>query len=72
VNFDKHSKPTRRAKFLAAMDQVVRAPWKLVGQRLETANQPHELHAEVVVDRGALFPCPDCSDSTEAREGEAL
>lgn len=26
------------------------APWKLVGQRLDTAKQPHELHLEVVAD----------------------
>ena len=35
------------------------APWKLSGQRLDIEKRPHELHLEVVADRGAMFPCPD-------------
>jgi transposase len=48
------------------------APWKLVGQRLDTAKQPHELHLEVVADRGALFPCPDCSRACKAHDFESF
>ena len=36
------------------------APWKLASQRLDIEKRPHELHLEVVADRGALFPCPQC------------
>ena len=29
------------------------APWKLASQRLDIEKRPHELHLEVVADRGA-------------------
>jgi transposase len=36
------------------------APWRVVGQRLETDKQPNELHLAVAADPGARFPCPTC------------
>ena len=42
------------------------APWKLSGQRLDIEKRPHELHLEVVADRGAVFPCPECRRACKA------
>jgi transposase len=44
------------------------APWKLVGQRLDIEKRPNELHLEVVADRGALFPCPECDGACKAHD----
>ncbi len=46
----------------------VRAPWKLVGQRLDTDKRPHELHLEVAAERGAHFACPDCGWLSKAHD----
>ena len=35
-------------------------PWKLSCHWLDVEKRPHELRLEVVSDRGALFPCPEC------------
>ena len=43
-------------------------PWRLVGQRLDTDKQPHELHLEVAAERGSLFPCPTCGKSCKAHD----
>ncbi len=43
-------------------------PWKLVGQRLDTDEQPNELHIELAADRGARFPCPDCDRLCKAHD----
>jgi len=43
-----------------ALGLGLEAPWKLSGQRLDIDKRPHELHLEVVTDRGAAFPCPAC------------
>ena len=43
-------------------------PWRLVGQRLDTSKQPHELHLEVAADRGSLFPCPVCGKPCKAHD----
>ncbi|CAO0821217.1 hypothetical protein DFAR_2210025 [Desulfarculales bacterium] len=34
-------------------------PWRLVGQRVDTKKQPHEVLLEVAADRGAECPCPE-------------
>ena len=43
-------------------------PWKLSGQRLDIEKRPHELHLEVVSERGALFPCPECGRACKAHD----
>jgi transposase len=43
-----------------------------VGQRLDTERRPHELHLEVVADRGALFPCPQCQRACKAHDFESF
>jgi hypothetical protein len=43
------------ANVVLALGLGVRAPWKLVGQRLDRDKQPNELHLEVAAARGALF-----------------
>ena len=47
-------------------------PWKLTGQRLDIEKRPHELHLEVVTDRGALFPCPECRRACKAHDFESF
>jgi len=41
-------------------------PWKLFGQRLDIEPRPHELHLEVVSERGALFARPECGRACKA------
>jgi transposase len=48
------------------------APWRLAGHRLDTGKRPHELHLEVVVERGALFPCPDCKRACKAHDFDSF
>ena len=43
-------------------------PWELSGQRLDIEKRPHELHLEVVAERGALFPCPACGRACKAHD----
>ena len=43
-------------------------PWELSGQRLDIEKRPHELHLEVVAERGALFPCPECGRACKAHD----
>ena len=43
-------------------------PWKLSGQRLDVEKRPNELHLEVIADRGALFPCPECRRACKAHD----
>ena len=44
------------------------APWKLAGQRLDVEKRPNELHLEVIADRAALFPCPECARACKAHD----
>lgn len=56
------------ANDVLALGLGVRAPWKLVGQRLDRDKQPNELHLEVAAERGALFACPDCGRLCKAHD----
>ncbi len=47
-------------------------PWKLSGQRLDSEKRPHELHLEVIAERGALFPCPECGRACKAHDFAAF
>ena len=47
-------------------------PWKLSGQRLDVEKRPNELHLEVIADRGALFPCPECQRACKAHDFESF
>ena len=44
----------------------------MVGQRLDTDKQPHELHLEVAAERGSLFPCPVCGKPCKAHDFAAF
>jgi len=44
------------AKDVFTLGLGLSAPWKLAGHRLDIDKQPHELHLEVIADRGASFP----------------
>ena len=55
-----------------ALGLGLESPWKLSGQRLDIAKQPHELHLEVIADRGALFPCPDCKRACRAHDFDSF
>ena len=43
-------------------------PWRVVDQRLETAQQPHELRLAISAEPGALFPCPTCGRAAKAHD----
>ena len=55
-----------------ALGLGLESPWKLSGQRLDIEKQPHELHLEVIADRGALFPCPDCKRACRAHDFDSF
>ena len=40
------------ANMVLALGLGMRPPWRLVGQRLDTGKQPHELHLDVSAERG--------------------
>jgi transposase len=56
------------AKDVFTLGLGLSTPWKLAGQRLDMEKQPHELHLEVVAERGALFACPDCKRACKAHD----
>lgn len=43
-------------------------PWKLVGQRIDTSKNPHEVFLDISSDRGALYPCPVCGVLCKAHD----
>ena len=51
-----------------ALGLGMRPPWRLVGQRLDTGKQPHELHLDVSAERGSLFACPACGKACKAHD----
>jgi transposase len=56
------------ANTVLALGLGMAPPWRLAGQRLETAKQPHELHLEVAAERGSQFPCPVCGKPCKAHD----
>ncbi|CAO0820091.1 hypothetical protein DFAR_1350002 [Desulfarculales bacterium] len=56
------------ANELLAIGLGLQPPWRLVGQRVDTDKQPHEVFLEVTTDRGAGYPCPKCGKSCEAHD----
>lgn len=60
------------ARDVFALGLGLESPWKLAGQRLDMEKRPHELHLEVIADRGALFPCPDCKRACKAHDFESF
>jgi len=56
------------ARDVFALGLGLSEPWKLSGQRLDIEKRPHELHLEVVADRGAMFPCPECGGAFKAHD----
>jgi transposase len=53
---------------LLALGLGLQPPWRLVGQRVDTSKQPHEVYLEVAADRGAEFPCPVCGRLCKAHD----
>lgn len=56
------------ANMVLALGLGMRPPWRLVGQRLDTGKQPHELHLDVSAERGSLFACPACGKACKAHD----
>jgi hypothetical protein len=56
------------AKEVLSLGLGLSGSWKLAGQRLDMERRPHELHLEVVADRGAVFPFPDCQRACKAHD----
>ena len=53
---------------LLALGLGLQPPWRLVGQRVDTDKQPHEVFLEVTADRGAEYPCPECGRLCKAHD----
>lgn len=53
---------------LLALGLGLQPPWKLVGQRVDTSKQPHEVYLEVTAERGAEYPCPECGRLCKAHD----
>ena len=53
------------ANMVLALGLGMRPPWRLVGQRLDTGKQLHELHLDVCAERGSLFACPVCGKACQ-------
>jgi transposase len=60
------------AKDVFTLGLGLQAPWKLASHQLDIDKQPHELHLEVVADRGAWFPCPECGRACKAHDFESF
>ncbi len=56
------------ANDVLALGLGISRPWKLVGQRLDTDRRPKELRIGLAAQRGALFPCPDCTRPCKAHD----
>ena len=53
---------------LLALGLGLQPPWRLVGQRVDTDKQPHEVFLEVAAERGAKYPCPECGRLCKAHD----
>lgn len=51
-----------------ALGLGIEAPWRIVGQILDTGVEPHELRIRIKADRGAEFPCPVCGRMCKAHD----
>jgi len=60
------------AKDVFTLGLGLQAPWKLASHRLDIDKHPHELHLEVIADRGASFPCPECRRACKAHDFESF
>ena len=60
------------AKDVFTLGLGLSAPWKLANHRLEIEKRPHELHLEVIADRGASFPCSECGRGCKAHDFESF
>lgn len=48
------------------------APWKLLGQSLDTEKNPFQLILEVGAERGAQYPCPHCGKLRKAYDFQEM
>ncbi|CAO0824083.1 hypothetical protein DFAR_4040042 [Desulfarculales bacterium] len=53
---------------LLALGLGLQPPWRLVGRRVDTDKQLHEVFLKVVADRGAECPCPEYSRLCKAHD----
>jgi len=60
------------AKDVFTLGLGLQAPWKLASHRLDIEKRPHELHLEVIADRGASFPCAECGRACKAHDFESF
>jgi transposase len=67
-------KPTRNRRIgmngndIIALGLGLEAPWKIVGQVLDTDQMPPELRLVIKADRGSEFPCPECGRPCQAHD----
>ncbi len=43
-------------------------PWELIGQKLDTKKNPHELRLAIKAPRGTPYPCPTCGSLCHAHD----
>ena len=53
---------------ILALGLGVSPPWRLVNQHLDTEHSPHILEIVLEANRGAEFPCPECSVLCKAHD----
>jgi transposase len=61
-----------QAEEVFALGIGLKAPWRLVCQRLDMECKPFELHIEIGADRGAKYPCPTCGAMCAAHDFEDM
>lgn len=48
------------------------APWKIMGQSLDTQKKPFHLFLEIGAERGTLYPCPQCGKLCKAHDFQEM
>jgi transposase len=48
------------------------APWRLLGQSLDTEKNPFHLYLEIGAERGTLYPCPQCGKPCKAHDFQEM
>lgn len=61
-----------KAEEIFALGLGLTAPWKLLGQALDTDKKPFELRLEIGAERGASYPCPTCGVACSAHDFEEM
>ena len=61
-----------KAEDVFALGVGLTAPWRLLGQSLDTEKNPFHLYLEIGAERGALYPCPQCGKPCKAHDFQEM